>query len=66
MGGVYDHEHDAASQEDEFRIMTDIRNDKVVSALQVIIDHFGNHIDSHSVVLVAQLSTAFQNYFGAG
>jgi len=49
-----------------FRIMTEIGNDEVVAALQVIIDQFGDHIEPHAVALVTQLSTAFQNYCGAG
>eukprot|EP00566_Odontella_aurita_P002311 CAMPEP_0113571984 /NCGR_PEP_ID=MMETSP0015_2-20120614/25852_1 /TAXON_ID=2838 /ORGANISM="Odontella" /LENGTH=1096 /DNA_ID=CAMNT_0000474985 /DNA_START=725 /DNA_END=4015 /DNA_ORIENTATION=+ /assembly_acc=CAM_ASM_000160 len=49
-----------------FRIMTEIGNDEVVAALQVIIDRFGDHIEPHAVALVTQLATAFQNYCGAG
>ena len=60
------HKRDSDSQEDEFRIMTEIGNDEVVAALQVIIDQFGDHIDTHAVALVTQLSTALQNYCGAG
>ena len=46
--------------------MTEVGNDEVVSALQVIIDQFGDHIDPYDVALVTQLSTASQNYFGVG
>ncbi len=45
-----------------FRIMNEIGNDEVVAALQVIIDKFGNAIEPHAVVLVQQLTTAFQSY----
>ena len=46
--------------------MTEIGNDEVLAALQVIIDQFGDHIDPHAVALVTQLSIALQNHFGAG
>jgi len=49
-----------------FRIMTEIGNDEVVAALQVIIDRFGDHIEPHAVALVTQLAAAFRNYCGAG
>ncbi|KAL7488624.1 hypothetical protein ACHAW6_014236 [Cyclotella cf. meneghiniana] len=49
-----------------FRIMSEIGNDEVVVALQVIIDKFGEHIEPHAVALVTQLSSAFSNYIGAG
>ena len=65
-GGGDNHEHDADSQEDNFCIMAEIGNDKVVAALQVIIDQFGDHIKPHAVALVTQLSTAFQKYCRTG
>ena len=43
--------------------MNEIGNDEVVVALQVIIDKFGNTIESHAVVLVKQLATGFQRYW---
>ena len=46
--------------------MTEIGNDEVVAALQVIIDQFGDHIEPHAVALFTQISTAFQKYCGAG
>ena len=46
--------------------MTYIGNDEVVAALQVIIDQFGDHIEPHAVILVTQLSDAFQNYYREG
>lgn len=49
-----------------FRIMNEIGNDEVVSALQVLLDKFGDHIEPHAVALVTQLSTAFQQYCLAG
>ena len=61
-----DHKHDSASQEDDFCIMTEIRNDKVVAALQVVIDQFGDQIYPHNVALITQLSNAFQKYCGVG
>ena len=65
-GGGDDHERDSASQEDDFRIMTEIRNDEVVESLQVIIDQFSDHIEPHAVIFVTQLSDAYQNYYRAG
>lgn len=49
-----------------FRIMNEIGNDEVVSALQVLLDKFGDHIEPHAVALVGQLSNAFQQYCSAG
>jgi len=49
-----------------FRIMNEIGNDEVVSALQVLLDKFGDHIEPHAVALVNQLSQAFQQYCSAG
>lgn len=49
-----------------FRIMNEIGNDEVVSALQVLLDRFGNHIEPHAVELVTQLSNAFSQYCVAG
>lgn len=49
-----------------FRIMNEIGNDEVVSALQVLLDKFGDHIEPHAVALVGQLSGAFQQYCSAG
>lgn len=49
-----------------FRIMTEIGNDEVVAALQVIIDKFGDHIEPHAVAMVVQLSSAFSAYCSAG
>ena len=49
-----------------FRIMNEIGNDEVVSALQVLLDKFGDHIEPHAVALVGQLSGAFQQYCNAG
>lgn len=49
-----------------FRIMNEIGNDEVVSALQVLLDKFGDHIEPHAVALVSQLSQAFQQYCSAG
>ena len=45
-----------------FRIMNEIGNDEVVSALQAIIDKFGDHIEPHAVALVTQLSQTFALY----
>ena len=45
-----------------FRIMHEIGNDEVVSALQALIDKFGEHIEPHAVALVTQLATAFSTY----
>ena len=52
--------------EEYFRIMNEIGNDEVVSALQVIIDKFGDHIEPHAVALVSQLTAAFTTYCDAG
>lgn len=49
-----------------FRIMNEIGNDEVVSALQVLLDKFGDHIEPHAVELVTQLSHAFNQYCNAG
>ena len=49
-----------------FRIMNEIGNDEVVSALQVIIEQFGDHIEPHAVALIGQLSGAFSQYCSAG
>jgi hypothetical protein len=49
-----------------FRIMNEIGNDEVVSALQVLLDKFGDHIEPHAVQLVTQLSNAFNQYCSAG
>jgi len=49
-----------------FRIMNEIGNDEVVSALQVLLDKFGDHIEPHAVQLVTQLSNAFDQYCTAG
>lgn len=49
-----------------FRIMNEIGNDEVISALEAIIDKFGDHIEPHAVALVTQLTTAFSNYCDAG
>ena len=49
-----------------FRIMNEIGNDEVVSALQVIIEQFGDHIEPHAVALISQLSGAFSQYCSAG
>jgi hypothetical protein len=49
-----------------FRIMNEIGNDEVVSALQVIIDKFGDHIEPHAVALISQLTMAFTTYCDAG
>lgn len=49
-----------------FRIMNEIGNDEVVSALQVLLDKFGDHIEPHAVALVTQLSNAFHQYCSAG
>jgi len=42
--------------------MNEIGNDEVVSALQALIDKFGEHIQPHAVALVTQLATAFSTY----
>ncbi|KAL3944079.1 MAG: hypothetical protein SGBAC_001863 [Bacillariaceae sp.] len=49
-----------------FRIMNEIGNDEVVSALQVLLDKFGDHIEPHAHQLVSQLSNAFNQYCTAG
>jgi importin-7 len=49
-----------------FRIMNEIGNDEVVSALQVLLDKFGDHIEPHAIQLVTQLSHAFDQYCNAG
>ena len=49
-----------------FRIMNEIGNDEVVSALQALLDRFGDHIEPHAVALVTQLSNAFYQYCTAG
>jgi hypothetical protein len=49
-----------------FRIMNEIGNDEVVSALQVLLDKFGDHIEPHATQLVTQLSNAFNQYCSAG
>jgi hypothetical protein len=49
-----------------FRIMNEIGNDEVVSALQVLLDKFGDHIEPHAAALVTQLSGAFHQYCSAG
>ena len=49
-----------------FRIMNEIGNDEVVSALQVLLDKFGDHIEPHAVALVTQLSNTFAQYCSAG
>eukprot|EP00559_Dactyliosolen_fragilissimus_P005157 CAMPEP_0184857384 /NCGR_PEP_ID=MMETSP0580-20130426/2545_1 /TAXON_ID=1118495 /ORGANISM="Dactyliosolen fragilissimus" /LENGTH=1039 /DNA_ID=CAMNT_0027352953 /DNA_START=55 /DNA_END=3174 /DNA_ORIENTATION=+ len=48
-----------------FRIMNEIGNDEVVSALQAIIDQFGDHIEPHALALITQLSNAFITYSNA-
>ena len=42
--------------------MNEIGNDEVVSALQTIIDQFGDHIEPHAISLINNLSTAFSSY----
>lgn len=49
-----------------FRIMNEIGNDEVVSALQVLLEKFGEHIEPHAVQLVTQLSQSFDQYCKAG
>jgi hypothetical protein len=49
-----------------FRIMNEIGNDEVVSALQALLDKFGRHIEPHAVALVTQLTSAFSQYCTAG
>lgn len=48
------------------RIMSEIGNDEVISALQKIINQFGDHIEPHAVVLVNQLCTSFSSFFSEG
>lgn len=45
-----------------FRIMNEIGNDEVVSALQALLDKFGDHIEPHASTLVTQLTSAFDQY----
>jgi hypothetical protein len=49
-----------------FRIMNEIGNDEVVSALQALLDRFGEHIEPHAQALITQLTNAFQQYSAAG
>lgn len=49
-----------------FRIMNEIGNDEVVSALQALLDRFGEHIEPHAHALITQLTNAFQQYCSAG
>lgn len=49
-----------------FRIMNEIGNDEVVSALQALLDRFGEHIEPHANALVTQLTNAFHQYCSAG
>jgi hypothetical protein len=49
-----------------FRIINEIGNDEVVSALQIIIEKFGDYIEPHAVVLVSHLSNAFTIYCNSG
>lgn len=49
-----------------FRIMNEIGNDEVVSALQALLDKFGDHIEPHATALIEQLSKAFTQYCAAG
>lgn len=49
-----------------FRIMNEIGNDEVVSALQVLLDKFGDHIEPHAMALVTQLTNTFTQYCAAG
>lgn len=49
-----------------FRIMNEIGNDEVVSALQALLEKFGEHIEPHAVQLVSSLSQAFDQYCQAG
>jgi hypothetical protein len=49
-----------------FRIMNEIGNDEVISALQTIIDVFGDTIQPHAFALISQLATAFSSYCSAG
>jgi len=52
--------------EEYFRIMSEIGNEEVVTALRVIIDQFGDHIAPHAVALITKLRTAFATYCDAG
>mmetsp|Transcript_14605 Transcript_14605/g.29784 ORF Transcript_14605/g.29784 Transcript_14605/m.29784 type:complete len:1073 (-) Transcript_14605:34-3252(-) len=45
-----------------FRIMREIGNDDVLTALDIIVEKFGDHIAPHAVSLVANLSGAFARY----
>ncbi|GKY91239.1 hypothetical protein MPSEU_000096500 [Mayamaea pseudoterrestris] len=49
-----------------FRIMNEIGNDEVVSALQALLDKFGEHIEPHANALVTQLTNTFHQYSSAG
>ena len=49
-----------------FRIMNEIGNEEVVSALQALLDRFGDHIEPHAAALVTQLSNTFSQYCTAG
>lgn len=49
-----------------FRIMNEIGNDEVVSALQALLDKFGDHIEPHAQTLITQLTNAFHQYCTAG
>lgn len=49
-----------------FRIMKEIGNDEVVSALQVLLDQFGDHLEPHAQALVTQLTDSFYQYCSAG
>ncbi|GMH72752.1 hypothetical protein TrST_g12124 [Triparma strigata] len=45
-----------------FRIMQEISNEYVVSALDVIVEKFGEHISPHAISLVENLSRSFLQY----
>jgi len=49
-----------------FRIMSEIGNEEVVTALRIIIDQYGDHIEPHAVALITKLRTAFGTYCDAG
>jgi hypothetical protein len=49
-----------------FRIMNEIGNDEVVSALQALLDKFGDHIEPHAGALITQLTNSFNQYCSAG
>jgi len=49
-----------------FRIMSEIGNEEVVTALRIIIDQYGDHIEPHAVALITKLRTAFATYCDAG